>query len=157
MTSDAKSVDEYMRGLPEERKGPVEGLRQVILGNLDSVFREEMSYGMIGYVVPLEYYPAGYECRSKDAVPLPFINLASQKNHIGFYHMGLYADSELLEWFRAEYAARVPTKLDMGKSCVRFRNPARIPFELIGELTARMSADRWIALYEESRAGRTPG
>lgn len=105
-----------------------------------------MSYGMIGYVVPHSVYPAGYHCDPK--LPLPFINLASQKNFIALYHMGLYADAELLEWFTAEYPRHSSTKLDMGKSCIRFKKPEAIPYALIGQLAKKMSTDDWIRLYE---------
>ena len=151
MTSTAQTPEEYMAALPHDRKEPMERLRQVIIDNMDPRLHEEMNYGMLGYVVPLELYPAGYDCASKVPVPLPFVNLASQKNHIAVYHMGLYANEDTLDWFRAEYADRVSTKLDMGKSCIRFKNPKHIPYDLIGELTGKMDADRWIEIYVKSR------
>jgi uncharacterized protein YdhG (YjbR/CyaY superfamily) len=151
MTSTAKTPEEYMANLPSERKEPMERLRQVILDNMDPRFHEEMNYGMLGYVVPLDIYPPGYHCGSKERIPLPFINLASQKVHIGFYHMGLYAKKEIHDWFIKEYARLVPTKLDMGKSCIRFKNPKHIPYELMGELVGKMDMDEWIFLYEKSR------
>ncbi len=148
MTSKATSPKEYIDELPEDRKAPIQQLRQTILEHLPEGFEEQMSYGMLGYVVPHSRYPDGYHCDPKQ--PLPFMSLASQKNHIGLYHMGLYSDPELLEWFKKEYAEKVATKLDMGKSCIRFKNPKHIPFELIGELTTKMTATEWIDRYEKA-------
>ena len=109
-------------------------------------FEETMQYGMLGYVVPHSIYPDGYHCNPKDA--LPFMALASQKNHIGFYHMGIYSDPDLMKWFTEEYPKHATGKLDMGKSCIRFKNPKKIPFELLGELTTKVSVAEWIAKYE---------
>ncbi len=148
MQSDAKTVEQYVAELPDERKEAIEMLRQVILANLPQDFSEEMNYGMIGYVVPHKIYPAGYHCDPN--LPLPFMGLASQKNFISFYHMGLYSDQQLLNWFVTEYAKQVPTKLDMGKSCIRFKKVSQIPYKLIGELVAKITAQQWIALYEQS-------
>ena len=146
MSAKATTPEEYMAQLPEDRKEIMSQLRSVILEKLPKGFQETMSYGMLGYVVPLERYPDGYHCDPK--LPLPFINLASQKNHIGLYHMGIYSDPALLEWFTTEYPKHVSTKLDMGKSCVRFKNPSKIPIDLIGELVSKMSPDDWIERYE---------
>jgi len=121
-------------------------LRQVILDNLPDGFSEVMSYGMIGYVVPHSLYPDGYHCDPK--LPLPFMSIASQKNFVAFYHMGIYAKPELLDWFVAEYPKHVSSKLDMGKSCIRFKKVEQIPYELIAELVRKMTADEWIQLYE---------
>lgn len=107
-----------------------------------------MSYGMIGYVVPHSVYPDGYHCDPKQ--PLPFMSIASQKNHIAVYHMGLYVDEMLLTWFLEEYKKQVPTKPDMGKSCIRFKNPNIIPYNLVGDLASRMSVKQWIELYEST-------
>ncbi|MGV3640687.1 MAG: DUF1801 domain-containing protein, partial [Adhaeribacter sp.] len=104
------------------------------------------SYGMIGYVVPHSLYPAGYHCDPKQ--PLPFMGVASQKNFVSVYHMGLYSDPELLNWFTGEYPKHCKTKLDMGKSCIRFKKPEQVPFELLGELAAKLSPREWIDLYE---------
>ena len=122
-------------------------LRKVILKNLPKGFAEVMNYGMLGYVVPHALYPAGYHCDPK--LPLPFMNIASQKNFIALYHMGIYADKKLLDWFTKEYPKHSKTKLDMGKSCIRFKKPDQIPFTLIGELASKLSPKEWIALYEE--------
>ena len=105
-----------------------------------------MNYGMIGYVVPHSKYPEGYHVDPNQ--PLPFINLASQKNHIAVYHSCVYADEDLMNWFREEYAKRVPTKLDMGKSCIRFKNPKKVPVDLIAELATKVTPDEWIQTYE---------
>lgn len=143
----ATSVQEYLEKVPEERKEAFLRLRQTILENLPEGFEEQLSYGMIGYVVPKSIYPAGYHCTPE--LPLPFVNIASQKNHIALYHSGLYADPELLEWFKNEYAKRCSHRLDMGKSCVRFKKFDDIPYDLIGELMQKMSVERWIEIYEK--------
>lgn len=148
MQSSAKTVDDYLESLPEDREKAMKELRSVILKNLPKGFKEEMSYGMIGFVVPHSKYPDGYHCSPE--LPLPFMNIASQKNFIAVYHMGMYADPKLLEWFTTEYPKHVKQKLDMGKSCVRFKKPELIPFKLIGELASKMSPDDWIKLYEKN-------
>ena len=148
MQSKAKSPAEYIYELPEDRKQPIMKLRETILENLPDGFEEEMSYGMIGYVVPHSLYPDGYHCDPQ--LPLPFINIASQKNFIALYHMGIYSDKDLLNWFISEYPKYVKTKLDMGKSCIRFKNTKHIPYELIGELVSKMSAEQWISKYEQA-------
>ena len=141
------TVDEYISNIPEERQSVFSQLRNVILTNLPKGMAEQMSYGMIGYVVPKTVYPAGYHCNTD--LPLPFANLASQKNNISFYHMGIYANEELMAWFIEEYTKRCTYNLDMGKSCVRFKRIADIPVDLIGELMTKMSTQDWIDLYEE--------
>ncbi len=146
MNIPAKSVDEYVTKVPKERVEAIQKLRATILDNLPDGFVEEMNYGMPGYVVPLSTYPNGYHCK-KDT-PLPFINFASQKNFIALYHLGIYANPELLKWFQAEYPKYVKTRLDMGKSCIRFKKPDQIPFELIGQLIQKMTVQEWIDLYE---------
>nr|WP_315151330.1 DUF1801 domain-containing protein [uncultured Flavobacterium sp.] len=146
MQSKAKTVEEYLNELPEERKVPISTLRNSILNHLPKGFEEEMSYGMLGYVVPHTLYPGGYHCNPK--LPLPFMNLASQKNFIALYHMGIYAIPELLEWFTTEYPKHSSQKLDMGKGCIRFKKLDQIPFDLIGELAGKMSVEDWIDCYE---------
>ena len=148
MTSTATTPTAYVDSLPEDRKKAMNELRKVILKNLPKGFQEEMSYGMIGYVIPHTLYPAGYHC--KPELPLPFLNIASQKNFIAVYHMGMYADKKQLDWFTAEFPKHSKAKLDMGKSCIRFKKPEQIPFELIGELTSKMTVKEWIALYEKN-------
>jgi hypothetical protein len=146
MQSKATTPEHYLSELPEERKIPMNTLRDVIKTNLPKGFEEAMSYGMLGFVVPHSIYPKGYHCDPK--LPLPFISLASQKNFIALYHMGIYADENLLNWFIAEYPKHCKTKLDMGKSCIRFKKMDDIPFELIGELAKRVSVTDWIKKYE---------
>lgn len=148
MQYDVKSVEEYIAALPENRKPIIEKLRKVILDNLPEGYQEQLSYGMIGYVVPLSRYPQGYH--AKKGEPLPFLSLASQKNYIALYHMGLYGKPKLEEWFVKEYEERVPSKLDMGKSCIRFKNPNQIPYDLVAELCQKMSVDEFISIYEKS-------
>ena len=148
MKSEAKTPEAYISALPAERLDAVRRLRKTIREHLPEGFEEIMNYGMIGYVVPHSLYPPGYHCDPK--LPLPFLNLASQKNYIALYHMGLYSDPGMLDWFREAYAALEIGKLDMGKSCIRFKNPDRIPFELVGKLCTKMSPEDWIQRYEES-------
>lgn len=148
MQSKASTINQYLDELPEERKLPMDKLRRAIKKNLPKGFKEVMSYGMIGYVVPHSIYPAGYHCDPK--LPLPFMCLASQKNFIAVYHMGVYSDPELMNWFTSEYAKHAKGKLDMGKSCIRFKKPENIPFDLVGELSSKVTVDKWIATYEKN-------
>lgn len=143
----ADTPEQYIDQLPSDRKVAIEMLRKVVLTNLPDGFAETISYGMIGYVVPHTVYPSGYHC--DPALPLPFMSIASQKSFIAVYHMGIYASRQLMEWFTAEYPKHCTTKLDMGKSCIRFKKISAIPFALIGELAGKMSADEWVALYEK--------
>lgn len=149
MQSKAKTPQEYLSELPEDRKEPLKKLRDVLLKNLPKGFEEEMAYGMLGYVVPFSLYPNGYHCNPKQA--LPFISLASQKNFIALYHMGIYSDKKLLDWFTAEYPKYALGKLDMGKSCIRFKKMDDIPYALIGELASKMTPEDWISLYESQK------
>jgi uncharacterized protein YdhG (YjbR/CyaY superfamily) len=149
MQYDVDSVEEYIAALPEDRKPAIEKLRKIILENLPEGFEEQLSYGMIGYVVPFSIYLKGYH--AKEGEPLPFIYLASQKNHIALYHMGLYGKPKLEKWFVKEYADWVPTKLDMGKSCIRFKNPDHIPYDLVAELVQKMTVDEYIQAYETAQ------
>ncbi|TYB76042.1 DUF1801 domain-containing protein [Bizionia saleffrena] len=142
----ADTPEEYSNQLPENRRESINKLRQTFLANLPKEMEEVVSYGMLGYVIPHSVYPDDYHCDPK--TPLPFINLASQKNHIAIYHLGLHAHTEVRDWFTSEYAKRCKQKLDMGKSCIRFKNIEAIPFDLIGELAAKMSTKEWITIYE---------
>ena len=146
MQSKAATPVEYIAELPEDRKEVMQNLREIILKNLPKGFEEIMQYGMISYVVPHSKYPAGYHCKPSD--PLPFLSIASQKNHFAFYHMGIYSAPELLKWFTEEYPKHANGKLDMGKSCIRFKNPKNIPFDLLGQLTTKITVDDWIETYE---------
>jgi len=143
----ANNINEYIEQIPQERKMYFTKLRNTILSNLPKGFEEQLNYGMIGYVVPHNLYPKGYHCDPK--LPLPFINIASQKNFIAVYHMGIYANPELLEWFVTEYTKHCKLKLDMGKSCIRFKKVEQIPYKLIGELVQKISVKEWIGLYEK--------
>ena len=141
-----KTVDEILTNLPSDRVEPFNKLHDVIIKNLPKGFEAAISYGGLGYVVPHTLYPAGYHC--KPIEPLPFAGIASQKNSINFYHMGIYSDPKLLNWFVSEYPKHSKKKLDMGKSCVRFKKLDEIPYTLIGELMKKMSVKDWIGFYE---------
>ena len=140
------TVSEYLANLPEDRREAFNQLRGAILTNLPEGFEECINYGMIGYVVPHSIYPNGYHCDTK--LPLPFMNIASQKNFIAFYHMGIYGNPELMNWFVNEFPNYSKAKLDMGKSCVRFKKINDIPYQLIGKLVDKMSVIAWISQYE---------
>ncbi len=152
MQSKATTPEQYISELPDDRKEVITKIRKVIQDNLPEGFQEGMGYGMMAYFVPHSKYPDGYHCDPK--VPLPFINLASQKNFVALYHSGIYAKKELYDWFVGEYPKYVKTKLDMGKSCIRFKNMKNIPYELIAELCSKMTADDWISLYEKNVKNR---
>jgi hypothetical protein len=143
-----KEVLNYLENLPEERKVAMSTLFTIIQKNLSKDFNETISYGMITFCVPHSKYPAGYHCNPEQ--PLPFMSIASQKNFISVYHMGMYADPKILEWFTEAYAEAGIGRLDMGKSCVRFKKIDKIPFLLIGELAKKMTADQWINCYEKN-------
>lgn len=149
MKFEANTVEEYLAQLPDDRKLAIEKLRQVVLKNLPTGFEETINYGMIGYVVPLSTYPQGYLDNANQ--PLPFIAIASQKNFIAFYHMGLVVDKKLLEWFIDEYTKLCKTKLDMGKSCIRLKKTDQIPYELLGKSVSKITPEQWITIYEKSR------
>ena len=144
MQSNAKSPEAYIEELAEPRKSAVSKLRTVVKMGLPEGFEETMQYGMITFVVPHRLYPAGYHVNPKD--PLPFISIASQKQYISLYHMGLYADPALMAWFRSEYEKAGVGRLDMGKSCVRFRREDRIPYTLIEELASKISVREYIEM-----------
>ena len=152
MQSKATTVEEYLSELSEDRKTPMLKLREAIKNNLPQGFEEVISYGMLGYVVPHSIYPAGYHCTPK--LPLPFINLASQKNTISLYHMGIYCDKNLLDWFVAEYSKHAKSKIDMGKGCFRFKKMDDIPYDLIGELATKIPVQDWITFYEQNWKSR---
>lgn len=148
MTSNTKTPEEYIDELPEARRTPIKKLRKKIKETLPRGFEESMSYGMITYQVPLSIYAAGYHA-GKGKTPLPFISLASQKNYIALYHSGLYANRALLAWFKEEYSSHALSKLDMGKSCVRFKKMDDIPYKLIAQLCGKISVEEWIEIYEK--------
>ena len=146
MRYEATSPEDYISQVPEDRQTAVKKLRKTIKDNLPNDFEEGMIYKMIGYYVPHSVYPDGYHCDPK--TPLPFMSFASQKNSVNLYHSGIYAKKELHDWFVNEYPKHCKRKLDMGKSCIRFKNMDEIPFELIGELTRKMTCNEWIDIYE---------
>lgn len=147
MRSTAATPEAYLADAPASQQQFVMQLRDTIEAHLPDGFEEVMSYGMISYVVPHHLYPAGYHCDPKQ--PLLFAGLAYQKNSINFYHMGIYTDLKLLAWFQHERPKYSSRKLDMGKSCIRFRKYEEIPYALIGELMKKMSVQTWIKLYEK--------
>lgn len=146
MKSEASTPEAYLESLPEDRKPVMQAMMKTIKAALPPGFEEVMSYGMIGYVVPHSLYPSGYHCDAK--LPLPFINLASQKNFIALYHMGLYASNELMDWFQEQWPKYSSKKLDMGKSCIRFKKPEDVPMELISLLCSKMTVKQWVERYE---------
>lgn len=147
MQSTATSIADYLDELPEDRKAAMKKLYNIVKKNLPKGFKDSMQYGMISFVVPHSRYPAGYHCKPTDA--LPFMSIASQKNFIAVYHMGVYSDPVLYKWFTGAYEKAGIGKLDMGKSCIRFKKMDKIPFELVGELSSKISVDEWISTYEK--------
>jgi hypothetical protein len=148
MKANGTTVKDILANQPADRAEPFTKLHNTIVKNLPKGFEPAISYGGLGYVVPHTLYPAGYHCKPTE--PLPFAGLASQKNSINFYHMGLYANPELLKWFVAEYPKHSKQKLDMGKSCIRFKKMDDIPYTLIGELMKKMTVKDWITTYESN-------
>jgi uncharacterized protein YdhG (YjbR/CyaY superfamily) len=152
MQSTAQTPDEYVASLPPDRKDAINKLREVILNNIPEGFEETMSYGMLGYVVPHSIYPKGYHCNPK--VPLPYMNLGSQKNCIALHAMCVYGSSQLYDWFVAEYPKHSKAKLDMGKACIRFKKMNDIPYDLVGQLASKMTVQQWIDICESVVANR---
>lgn len=146
MIYDGNALEEYLNQLPDDRRYAIEKLRKTIKDNIPEGFEEYFSDG-IGFAVPHSIYPAGYHCKPTD--PLPFISIASQKNFVALYHMGIYSDDSILQWFTKEYPKHVTTKLDMGKSCIRFKKMDQIPYELIAELCQKITVEMWIEKYEK--------
>ena len=146
MKIEASTVDEYLKKVPAERQEPMARLRALLRSNLPEGFEEVLSYGMPGYVVPHALYPKGYHCDPN--LPLPFVSFASQKNFIALYHMGLYANEEHMDWFKASWDPAQWGKLDMGKSCIRFKNVDKIPWDLLSELATKITPKAWISQYE---------
>ena len=139
------TIQDYINEVSEDKKEAFVKLQHTIKNSLPKGFEEVIIYNMIGYVVPFKIYPEVYHCDPN--LPLPFINIAAQKNFISLYHMGLYADQVLLDWFTNEYPNHSKYKLDMGKSCIRFKKPDAIPYELIAELACKISVSQWIEIY----------
>lgn len=142
----AASVEDYIRQVPEDRQESLKKLRNIIKDNLPKGFQEGIQYGMIGYFVPHSIYPDGYHCTPSE--PLPFMSFASQKNSVNLYHSGIYAIPVIHDWFVNEYPKHSKRKLDMGKSCIRFKYLDDIPYGLIGELASKITVDEWISHYE---------
>ena len=142
------SSESYIETIPDDRKKVFIRLLEIVRENIPEGFSEQIQYGMIGFVVPHNLYPEGYYAKPVEA--LPFVHLASQKHHIALYHMGLYSDKELLNWFREAYTKGVKNKLDMGKSCIRFRKFNDIPYDLIAQLMTKITVKDWIEMYEKS-------
>ena len=157
MQSKAATVKDYLAALPPDRRAAIEAVRKVILDNLDDGFEEGMQYGMIGYYVPHRVYPGGYHCNPKE--PLPFASLGSQKNHMAVYLMCVYGHEETGRWFKEAWA-KTGKKLDMGKSCVRFKKIEDVALDVIGQAIARVPAKKYIAFCEaalkNSAARRKP-
>ena len=148
MKIEATSVEDYINQAPEERQAALSQMRQVLRDNLPQGFSEALNYGMPGYVVPHSLYPAGYHCDPK--LPLPFVSFANQKNFIALYHMGLYTSEEHMAWFKASWDASQWGKLDMGKSCIRFKKVDKIPWDLLSELATKITPQAWISQYEKA-------
>jgi hypothetical protein len=141
-----ETVEDYISGLPQERREAVSAVRQTVLDNLPDGYEEGIGFGMIEYRVPLERYPDTYNGK-----PLSYVALANQKHHMSLYLMGVYGDAEDESWFRRAYRDS-GKKLDMGKSCVRFKRLDDLPLDVIAQAVARTSVDEYIAMYERSRA-----
>ena len=142
------SIKDYINSLASDRKTTITQLINVIEQNIPKGFEKVMNYGMPSFVIPHSIYPNGYHCDA--TLPLPFIGVSNRKSSISLYHMGLYTDPELLNWFKSEYPKHSNTKLDMGKSCIRFKKFNEIPFELIGILSNKMTVNNWIDIYEQN-------
>lgn len=148
MKTKANNIEQYILNIPEERQKAIKKLLEIINQNIPDGFHLSLNYGMPGWVVPLSYFPDGYHCKKN--TPLPFINIGSQKNFIALYHMGIYSDQKLLQWFKNEYPKHCKNKLDMGKSCIRFKKVEQIPYQLIGQLCQKISVDQWINIYQKN-------
>lgn len=142
----AETVNDYLAQLPEARVQAINKIRAIINKKIPKGFQEGVAYGMIGWSVPHSIYPSGYHCNPKD--PLPFMGVASQKNFIAVYHMGIYADPKLYQWFTEAHKLASDKKLDMGKSCIRYKKEEDIPLQLLGELASKLTPKEWIQLYE---------
>ena len=149
MQSNAKTPDEYIAGLPADRQVAISAIRKVINDNLPAGFKECVMYGHIGWVVPKETYPPGYHCDPN--LPLGFMSLASQKNHIALYAMCLYGVKDQLDWFVSEWPKHSKKKLNMGKSCIRFSKLEDVPLDLIAELASKVTPQQWVEIYEKAR------
>lgn len=154
MEASADSVEKYIENLPDERQAVVQRLIETVRHHIPAGFTEMMQYSMPSWSISLDDYPPGYHCTPH--TPLPFLSIASQKNSVNLYHMGLYMDKELSEWFVNEFAKQSKRKLDMGKSCIRFKYPNEIPYPLIAQLVERMAPEEYIHLYETAFKKKKP-
>lgn len=143
MTSKASTVEQYLAELPEDRRTALEAVRKVVQKNLDKDYEEGMQYGMIGYYVPHRVHPAGYHCDPKQ--PVPYMGLASQKNHMSLYLMAIYANPELLAWFEDEWA-KTGKKLDKGKACIRFKKVEDLALDVIGKAVKKTPVKKYLAI-----------
>ncbi|MGM0123039.1 hypothetical protein IGI37_000405 [Enterococcus sp. AZ194] len=141
-----QTIEEYEANLPEKWHSSYFLMKETLLNNLPDGFELVLQYGSPTFVVPLSAYPNGYLNRANE--PLPFVSLAAQKNHLAVYHMGIMDNHKLLSWFEEAYKEQVATKLNMGKSCIRFTNPKTIPYALIGKLMQKITPSEWIVAYE---------
>ncbi|MCI2229435.1 DUF1801 domain-containing protein [Polaribacter sp. MSW13] len=148
MPEKVNSIKEYIAQAPKERQFFLKKLQKTIKNSLPKDFEEGIKYGMIGYYVPHSIYPKGYHCNPSEA--LPFMSFASQKNTINLYSSAIYAIPEINNWFINEYTKHSTRKLDMGKSCIRFKKLEDIPFDLIAELCKKITVKEWISIYESS-------
>ena len=142
------TIKGYINSLESDRKKTITQLINVIEQNIPKGFEKTMNYGMPSFVIPHSIYPDGYHCDNK--LPLPFISISNLKSSISLHHMGLYANSELLDWFKSEYPEHSKTKLDIGKGCIKFKKINDIPYKLIGVLSKRMTVKNWIDTYEQN-------
>ena len=150
MHSDAGTAEEYMMQLPPDRREIMEKLRAKVHEHLPAGLEERMLYGMICYVIPHSLYPKGYHVDPK--LPVTMMAIASQKNHIALYHMGLYTFPDVYLWFMEAYEKDIGKKPDVGKSCIRVRPAANIPFDLLGQLCGKVTVEDYLRVYEQERA-----
>ena len=145
VSSEAPTPDEYIASLPEDRRTAMEAVRRVVRANLPAGFEEGMQFGMIAWYVPMERFPDTY-----NGQPLGLVALASQKHYMSLYLNSVYGDPKTEAWFKERFAAS-GKKLDMGKSCLRFRHVEDLPLDVIGETIARVELDRFVAHFENAR------
>ena len=148
MRSEAKTVEEYISSLPDDRRQAISTVREIILSNLPDGYEEAMNWGMISYQIPLEIYPDTYNKQ-----PLMFAALASQKNHMAVYLTGIYISDESMKKFETEYKA-TGKRFDVGKSCVRFKKLDDLPLDLIGKTISSIEVDELIKITEEAQSTR---
>ena len=151
--SDSITVQEYVENLPDDQKRTVSEIRKAINKNLPKGFKESIGMGMIVWSVPHSSYPAGYHCNPSK--PLMLMGLSATKSGVSLHHMGLYGSTSLLKWFQSEWTGHTAKKLDMGKACIRFKKPEDVPLDLIGELSTKLTPQRWVEQYEKGLKARS--